>query len=233
LNDWDVLFWNKKTKTRVKKEVKMENKEIKNEGIFENVEEKKDLVPVALDTDKLIEVSQKAEKRLEAVQKIKLLAMKITNENDWIDEGGRPYLQVSGAEKIARLFGISWRVTEPEIEYGEDGHYIVRFKGEFLMGNVSIEAIGMRSSRDPFFSKKYGKPVPPEQIDKADVIKSAYTNCIGNGITRLLGIRNISWQELEKVGIKPSKKVEFKQKVAEKNTPNPFKKDYQKEEGQK
>jgi len=40
----------------------MENKEIKNERIFENVEEKKDLVPVALDTDKLIEVSQRDRK---------------------------------------------------------------------------------------------------------------------------------------------------------------------------
>lgn len=202
-------------KKNLKKGGKMEKE--KKEGIFDiqQSENGKEIAPI-LSGDKLIEIADKAEKRLEAIRKIKLSALKITNNNDWIDEGGKPYLQVSGAEKIARLFGISWRISEPEIEYFEDGHYTVRFKGEFLMGDVSIEAIGMRSSKDPFFSKKYGKDIPIELIDKADVIKSAYTNCVGNGITRLLGIRNITWDELKEIGISPSAKVEFKV--------NPFKK---------
>jgi len=47
------------------------------------------------------------------------------------------------------------------------------------------------------------KELPPSEIDPGDVKKAAYTNCIGNGITRLLGLRNISYEDLEKVaGIK-------------------------------
>lgn len=118
------------------------------------------------------------------------------------------HLQVSGAEKIARLFGISWRIDEPIREELEGGHYIYTYKGYFSLAGAEIEAIGSRSSKDPFF-KRYvyvngqRKELPPSEIDPGDVKKAAYTNCIGNGITRLLGLRNISYEDLEKVaGIK-------------------------------
>lgn len=59
--------------------------------------------------DHLIEIAEHAEKRIEAVKKIKIMALRLTNSRDWTDQGGKPYLQVSGSEKVARLFGISWR----------------------------------------------------------------------------------------------------------------------------
>ena len=47
------------------------------------------------------------------------------------------------------------------------------------------------------------------EIDRGDV-KGCYTNCIGNGITRM-GIRNLSWEDLASAGIKQSEvsKVEY------------------------
>ena len=69
------------------------------------------LTPITDDT--LISLAEQAEKRIDAMNKIKRVAIKLTNKHDWTDQGGKPYLQVSGAEKIARMFGISWRISEP------------------------------------------------------------------------------------------------------------------------
>lgn len=166
-----------------------------------------------LESDKLIELSQNAEKRIEAVKKIKTQALRVTNEHDWTDQGGKPYLQVSGSEKIARLFGISWRFNGDIIRHDEEnGHFSFEVSMEFIMSGATIEFKGSRSSKDPFFSKKYGKEISPSEIDKADVQKAAITNTIGNGITRLLGIRNLSWDDLKTAGLNAEKigKVDYK-----------------------
>jgi len=159
-----------------------------------------DVPPLA--DDHLVALAEAAERRVEAINRIKQAALKATNAHDWVDQQGRPYLQVSGAEKIARLFGISWRIDEPILEREEDGHFAFTYKGYFRMGVVEIEVIGSRSSRDPFFSKARGEDIPPSAIDRQNVKKAALTNCIGNGITRLLGIRNLTWDDLAEAGIK-------------------------------
>lgn len=166
-----------------------------------------------LESDKLVEMAAKAEKRIEAVNKIKKMSLRVTNFHDWTDQGGKPYLQVSGAEKIARLFGISWRFQgDIERRDEEGGHFSFDVPMEFIMAGASIAFRGSRSSRDPFFSKKYGKEIPPQEIDKTDVMKAAITNTIGNGITRLLGIRNLTWEDLKEAAIDISKigKVDYK-----------------------
>jgi hypothetical protein len=164
----------------------------------------------ALVDDSIIAVAEHAEKRIEAVKKIKVLALKVTNNDDWKDMGGKPYLQSSGGEKIARLFGISWQINEPTVMTEEGGHFTFTYTGRFSLGGVSIEAVGTRSSKDPFFSRAHGNDVPPSEIDKGDVKKSAFTNLTANGITRLLGIRNLTWEELGIAGIKKGKGIEYK-----------------------
>lgn len=159
------------------------------------------LPPIADNT--LIAIAEQAEMRVDAMNKIKRMALKLTNQHDWVDQDGKPYLQSSGAEKVARLFGISWRISEPTIENLEGGHYIVSYTGEFSLAGATITALGTRSSKDGFFKKyKYveGKRVgelPPSEIDRGDVKKSAYSNLLGNGITRLLGIRNLTYEDLQ------------------------------------
>lgn len=152
--------------------------------------------------DDLIDIARRAEQRVEAVKKIKELSMRVTNAGDWIDENRRPYLRVSGAEKVARLFGVGWRIDEPSIEEHPDGHVSYTYKGYFLMSGKEIEVIGTRSSRDPFFSRARGGDVDPATINRGNVKKAAYTNCVGNGVTRILGIRNLTWEELAAAGIR-------------------------------
>jgi len=152
--------------------------------------------------DQLLAVAAAAERRVEAINRIKILSLKVTNAHDWNDQGGKPYMAVSGAEKVARLFGISWRLDPPVREDHDDGHFDYSFKGYFSMGTAEIEVVGTRGSQDPWFSMSGNKEIPPSEIDRNDVKKGAMTNCIGNGISRLLGIRNLTWEELAQAGIK-------------------------------
>lgn len=143
-----------------------------------------------------------AERNIDFIKRAKLVTFKVTNPNDWIDQNGKPYLQASGAEKIGRVFGISWRIDEPTLTNEESGHYSYTYKGYFTLKSATIEVIGSRGTKDPFFSKAHGADKPISEIDRNDVKKAALTNLIGNGVTRLLGMRNLTWEELETGGIK-------------------------------
>lgn len=155
------------------------------------------------DADNLLSVANKAEQLIEAINKIKLTVMRVTNQQDWVDENGKPYLMVSGAEKLRAIFGIDWDIpSTPVIEEDDDGHRTYKYTGTFTMARKPITAIGSRSSRDPFFSRAKGADIPPEKINMGNVDKAAFTNCIGNGVTRILGIRNLAWSDLQQVGFK-------------------------------
>ena len=166
--------------------------------------EQGEAIPMIAD-DRLIAIADQAEKRIEAVRKILRIALSVTNPHDWVDQNGRPYLQASGGEKVARLFGISWRMSEPILENLEGGHFSFTYTGEFSLGGATITAVGTRSSKDGFFkkyeydeeTKKRIGELPPSEIDRGDVKKAAYTNLIGNGVTRLLGIRNLTYDDLK------------------------------------
>jgi len=166
-----------------------------------NDKEHNGTVPAILD-DQLVAVAEQAEKRIEAVKKMKSLALAVTNAYDWTDQNGKPYLQCSGGEKVARLFGVNWRIDPPERQVHEDGHFTYKYKGRFELRSTIIEVVGSRCSRDGFFTRRYkdDKPydLPASEVDEGNVMKAAYTNCIGNGVTRLLGIRNMTWEEIER-----------------------------------
>lgn len=156
----------------------------------------------AIGDSTLLALAEQAEKRVMALNKIKKAALLATNAKDWTDQNGNPYLQVSGAEKVGRVFGISWRIDEPVFEMEESGHFSYTYKGYFTVAGATIEVIGTRSSKDPFFKRYAGKgddrhELPPSEIDKGDLKKAAYTNCIGNGVTRLLGLRNLTWDDIQ------------------------------------
>lgn len=156
----------------------------------------------AIGDSTLLALAEQAEKRVMALNKIKRAALLATNARDWTDQNGNPYLQVSGAEKVARVFGIAWKIDEPIMEIEESGHFSYTYKGYFTVAGATIEAIGTRSSKDPFFKRYAGKgddrkELPPSELDKGDLKKAAYTNLLGNGITRLLGLRNLTWEDIK------------------------------------
>lgn len=181
-------------------------------------------------SDNIMAVAAQAEKRIEAIKKIKILTLKVTNSHDWVDQQGKPYLLVSGAEKVRALWGISWSIDPPVKESFEDGHFNFTYTGKFTFNGCTIEVVGSRSSRDGFFKRynwinKVKTLLPPSEIDSTNVQKAAYTNCIGNGITRILGIRNMTWEDLKEAGIKIDKmvKIEYNKKEMSDDAKNKLK----------
>jgi hypothetical protein len=178
------------------------------------------VVPMGGDDD-LALIAANAEKRIDAVNKIKRIALKVTNAMDWVDQRDKPYLMASGAEKIAGLFNISWVLLTPEpvLEVESDGNYTYTYAGQFTMGSRSIQCEGSRSSRDKFFTQyEYDGKAKKEKLvgerdNKRDVKMAAFTNLLGNGITRILGIRNLTYADLQEfAGISKDQlqKVEYK-----------------------
>ncbi len=84
-----------------------------------------------------------------------------------------------------------------------DGHYIYIWTATFKIGDVSFDAIGSASSKSRFFSTAHGEPIPPTEINEVNVMKAGFSNLLVNGVTRLLGLRGVSIEELKKYNINP------------------------------
>lgn len=178
--------------------------------------ERDEAVVVYDDTESLTKLIANAEKHAELINKVRVACMRVTRESDWVlmraRNGLKPYLQGTGAEAVARAFRVSIRnVIQNRIE-GEDRNgnpwYGYEMMAEFsLPDGASILALGSRQSNEDFFAKQ-----PTEPPDR-DIRMAAYTNLIVNGITRLLGIRNITTEELIAAGLNPDKMqgIDYKQ----------------------
>jgi len=184
--------------------------------------------PTALEsTDDLLAL---AERRIEKIQKMTILSLKVTNHQDWVDQNGKPYLMGSGAEKVARLWGIKIHdVQSRKINSSDDkgNFYFYEYTGivELPGGRDSIHAVGTCSCKDQFFAATTVESVdeegkvtrvkalkPLSEVDETNIMKSAYTNFLVNGITRLLGIRNLTYDQLKEAGIATDRigKVEYR-----------------------
>jgi hypothetical protein len=168
-----------------------------------------------------------AQRRCELAGRMIEMALKRTNYLDWVNQQGKPYLIHSGAEKVARLFGVSLRNIETKKEWAEDTlgrYYIYKTTGTAFLGRLdSIEALGTCSQRDKFFAydgkKKTWKDTA--EIDETNIMKASYTNFVVNGITHLLGLRNLTWEQLKAAGITQDRVQAVEYKTPEKATPAP------------
>lgn len=131
------------------------------------------------------------------------LAIKLTNEGDWIKHEGRAgarySLQASGAEKLANPFGIVWdrpAVIKHEREDAEGKFYEYEIEGIIKAGALRRWGwfTGNCSSRDQFF-------VARGKFDEGDIRKAAFSNFLVNGIARLIGIRNPTPEMLQAAGL--------------------------------
>lgn len=162
---------------------------------------------LSADTDNILYLAQKAEAYITAMNRIMDAALKITNELDWVLIGGKPYLQESGATKVARLFGISIQlIGKPVVECDPEGYKTYTYKARFMLKDQFVECEGSRSMKEDFFAGKGEKMKKPDEVDERDVKMAAYTNCINNGIKRLIpNLRNIDVATLERAGLDVSK----------------------------
>lgn len=157
-------------------------------------------LPIAI-TDGLLDEAaiKRAELMIDGINKIKNMSLKVTNYLDWSLQQGKPYLENSGAMKIANLWGVNFkeRVFKPE-----NGEKLSDAHGEYIMftchgraefkGRV-LEDIGTCSTRDAFFGtqKDNGamKFKPLEDVDLENIKKKAVTNLQGRLLKKILGLR--------------------------------------------
>ena len=156
--------------------------------------------------DHLLMMAKRADEAIAATNKMMTAALKITTEYDWVLIGGQPYLQESGATKVARLFGVSWQlIGNPTIVADAEGYKTYTYKARFMLNNQFVECEGSRSASEDFFAGK-GKTKKPDEIVDRDVQLAAFTNCINNGVKRLIpGLRNIDIKTLEEAGFEVGK----------------------------
>lgn len=166
------------------------------------------------------------DKRNSLFDRLLATALHSTKSSDWIDQNGKPYLQVSACEKVARRFGVRIFDLKSEREDLEDekgSYYIYTISGKAALGDRDeIEAIGTGSSRDKFFGSQRGELKAKADIDITNIKKKAYTNFLGNAITRLLGIRNLTWDDLAAYGLykNQSQSVSYKKTSKSKASPS-------------
>jgi len=189
----------------------------------------REMLPVPQDLE-TVDLSQQvelavreAETRLEIIQRVMQVALKATYTQDWIDMNGKPYLAATGAERLASLFGVT--VTDMDSKRYEDRddrgtYYYFVVTGTAHFRGTSISVMGTCSARDPFFSTRYENEqrilLPAEAVDQPNIVKAAYSNMIANAVTRVLGIRGLTWQQLEQLGFdrKGAASVRFQDRKA-------------------
>ncbi len=158
-------------------------------------------------------IAAEAPAKAEAMTQIMLAAMSMTNHRDWVNQGGKPYMCASGAEKVARIGVTVSNITRSKIQDEDEKgrYYIWEYAGTFSIAGRTLEAVGTCSSRDKFFAVRNGELLPAGDIDQTNIMKAAYSNLLVNGITRLLGLRSVTFEDLEAIGIELDKieKVEY------------------------
>ena len=141
-----------------------------------------------------------ADKYFELHDHIRKRAISLTDRFDWIDQEGKPYLQETGAAKIAGAFNVNQHeaVCQKEKETDDRGDYVTyTWTAILAWNNRSMSCIGTSSTRDKFFGRKDGKDLPLSEIDLMNVKKKGWTNLMNRGIKNLLGL-TFTWEDIEK-----------------------------------
>ncbi len=197
------------------------------EGTKELVERDVDLVPVEegtqvvssagpamMELGVLRQLAATADERVKAMSQIIRASVTACGRKDWVDLGGKPYPMEVGAERMARLWGIHVKILEGPSREDREDHYLYRCKVRVwsdLLGR-STEVVGMRSSKDPFFTVRYERlpdgssqrvTLRMEEVNERDVAMASQTNAKVKGITEVLGLRGLTWEDLADYGITP------------------------------
>lgn len=157
------------------------------------------IVPSANEITSIEKTVEQANRYFNVLGQIRKLAIKLTNNLDWTNEGGNPYLQKSGCDKIAGAFGVKIydAVIEKEVCKDDKGEYVMyTCTAKGIWNNHEESEVGTCSSRDDFFGKHKGGVLKPlSEVDLTDVKKKAFTNMANRLIKKLLGL-SFSWEEI-------------------------------------
>lgn len=147
------------------------------------------------------------EQRNSLLSRILLFAIKATHGGQWVNQEGKPWPTAAAAEVMARRCAVRIDMvqttkTPSRDDRGEFYMYVATCRASLPGGYDSIEAVGTASSRDKFLGTDTKKGRALSEIEEGNILKKAYSNMEVNAITRLLGVRSLTWKQLEEMGIK-------------------------------
>ena len=156
------------------------------------------------------------EKNVEFFNRVKIIALKMTKAQDWVDMGN-PYLMDRGAQNVAIAFGVDITQEAPRMEWAEDANgryymFIASGRAHAKRLNRFVEDIGICSQRDKFFGMSGGKLKEIQDVDMANIIRKASTNLYNRLVKRVIGLSGVTWDDLLVAGIKREslQKVEYR-----------------------
>lgn len=159
------------------------------------------------------------EKRIDYFNRLERILIQRTKSKDWTDFKGKPWLGDAGAERFLGPCGIV-------VEFARDEHglphfvreefddergkcYVFRIFGTASIGGrpPKIDVCGSSSTRKRFFAEykdaKGNKAYRAlAEIDLNHVQNDALSDIYRDAVVRLLGLRGLTWEDLERMGIR-------------------------------
>lgn len=189
----------------------MENQEFKDAEIME---EKK--IPMVIEDNKTMLSEQYVEtagKQIELRSKLIMTALKALKPHDFQDFEGKPYLEGEGAARIMAVVR-GFKVSEAKFVIEQIApHFFVDCSIPIEFMGATTVAIGDCSTSDSFFTgrdgkggrfKRYvdqtGSEVMATRLLLGDAKKKARENAISRGVSELLGLKGLTWDDLEQLG---------------------------------
>lgn len=154
-----------------------------------------------------------AEGGIEAINKLRLAALRLLKPRSVVDQQGHPYIKSNASSLIGRFFGVevinqSWGPVE-KIEHndGFPDETIFTVNGTCVFEGKSFPITGVSSTRDKFFGKKTDKKTGEKifkqyhEIDIPSLKMKAVTRMNGAAARAALDLNSLEWAELEAAGI--------------------------------
>lgn len=143
------------------------------------------------------------EARNRMMERLLSYAIASTHAGQWQMLGDKPWPTGPACEAMARRCAVSWDKPEAEKRDTSDEAgpaYSWTYRSRFFLpgGLDSIWAEGHCSSRDQFLGTgATNNPRALPDVEEGNIRQAAMTNMVVNGVTRLLGVRNITQERLD------------------------------------
>jgi hypothetical protein len=161
----------------------------------------------------LANAAQEAERRALLLKSVIGHIVKVCSEGNIMRLGENPYITTDGCQRIARVMGVSFDAPtiEKRWEDSKDGErvFIVDVCGQATAFGQTVFEVGGATSEDDFYRKKVegknGAPTTyvlrsPLMEIRLEVQKKAVANWQGRCVRTLLGLKQLTWADLENAG---------------------------------
>jgi hypothetical protein len=162
-------------------------------------------------------------------------AIQATASHDWHWHGkgdkAKLVLLRGGWEKMAAIFGVTLAIRhcEPKdyldaggnrVRYVYTAGVTARFHSPLVATEVCVDEEGASASDDAFVATRYewndqtnsseAKTLDADDVNEGNVMKKAITNAYGRAVTTLLGLGDVTEDELTQASVTPPQKGEGK-----------------------